>query len=81
MVVIATNSHPSVQSFFAVSRSRLADRAKCAEPAIEPEFRRQRLGTSSPKVWADCYLLAFATVAGLKLLTFDWVLRAPNWMT
>jgi uncharacterized protein len=47
--------------------------AYLSEPeAIEPEFRRQsRLGTSSPKVWADSYLLAFATVAGLKLVTFD----------
>src|SRR5207247_769294 len=49
-----------------------------SEPeAIEPEFRRQsRLGTSSPKVWADSYLLAFATVAGLKLVTFDRALRS-----
>jgi len=47
--------------------------AYLSEPeAIEPEFRQQsRLGTSSPKVWADAYLLAFATVAGLKLVTFD----------
>jgi predicted nucleic acid-binding protein len=47
--------------------------AYLSEPeAIEPEFRRQsRLGTSSPKVWADSYLLALATVAGLKLVTFD----------
>jgi hypothetical protein len=45
--------------------------------AIEPEFRRQsRLGTSSPKVWADSYLLAFATVAGLKLVTFERALRS-----
>ena len=52
--------------------------AYLAEPeAIEPEFRRQsRLGTSSPKVWADSYLLAFATVAGLKLVTFDRALRS-----
>ena len=53
--------------------------AYLSEPeAIEPEFRRQsRLGTSSPKVWADSYLLAFATVAGLKLVTFDRALRSP----
>jgi predicted nucleic acid-binding protein len=52
--------------------------AYLAEPeAIEPEFRRQsRLTTSSPKVWADAYLLAFATVAGLKLVTFDRALRS-----
>ena len=52
--------------------------AYLSEPeAIEPEFRRQsRLGTFSPKVWADAYLLAFATVAGLKLVTFDRALRS-----
>jgi len=51
--------------------------AYLSEPeAIEREFRRQSsLGTSSPKVWADAYLLAFATVAGLKLVTFDRALR------
>jgi predicted nucleic acid-binding protein len=27
-------------------------------------------------VWADSYLLAFATVAGLKLVTFDRALRS-----
>jgi hypothetical protein len=52
--------------------------AYLSEPAaIEPEFRRRlKLGTSSPKVWADAYLLAFATVAGLKLVTFDRALRS-----
>ena len=52
--------------------------AYLAEPeAIEPEFRRQsRLGTSSPKVWADSYLMAFATVVGLKLVTYDRALRS-----
>jgi toxin-antitoxin system PIN domain toxin len=45
--------------------------------AIEPEFRRpSQLSSSWPKVWADSYLLAFATVAGLKLVTFDRVLRS-----
>src|SRR5208282_6832479 len=43
-----------------------------AEPeGIELEFRRlSALRSSSPKVWADAYLLAFASVAGLKLVTF-----------
>jgi uncharacterized protein len=52
--------------------------AYLSEPGtIEPEFRRQSgLGTSSPKVWADAYPLAFATVAGLKLVTFDRALRS-----
>jgi uncharacterized protein len=40
--------------------------------ALEGEFRkRSKLPMNSPKVWADAYLLAFATVAGLKLVTFD----------
>ena len=49
-----------------------------AEPeAIEPEFRRfSGLRSSSPKVWADAYLAAFATVAGLRLITFDRGLRS-----
>ena len=49
-----------------------------AEPeAIEKEFRsRSRLSTRSPKVSADAYLLAFASVAGLKLVTFDRALRS-----
>ncbi len=49
-----------------------------SEPeAIEREFRRQSaLRNPSPKVWADAYLLAFASVAGLKLVTFDRGLRS-----
>jgi predicted nucleic acid-binding protein len=49
-----------------------------AEPEdLEPEFRsRSRLSSASPKVWADAYLGAFASVAGLKLVTFDRALKA-----
>ena len=49
-----------------------------AEPdAIEKEFRsRSRLASRSPKVWADAYLMAFASVAGLRLVTFDRSLKA-----
>ena len=49
-----------------------------SEPeTIEPEFRRRSaLRSPSPKVWVDAYLLAFATVAGLKLVTFDRGLRS-----
>jgi toxin-antitoxin system PIN domain toxin len=44
---------------------------------LEKEFRsRSRLSTRSPKVWADAYLLAFASVAGLKFVTFDRALKA-----
>lgn len=45
--------------------------------AIEKEFRLQsRLPSRSPKVWADAYLLAFASIAGLKLVTFDQALKS-----
>ena len=44
---------------------------------IEKEFRsRSRLSSASPKVWADAYLLAFAYVAGVKLVTFDHALKS-----
>lgn len=44
---------------------------------LESEFRtRSRLPSRSPKVWADAYLLAFASAAGLKLITFDRSLRS-----
>jgi toxin-antitoxin system PIN domain toxin len=44
---------------------------------IEREFRsRSRLSSRSSKVWADAYLLAFAAVAGLKLVTFDRALKS-----
>ncbi len=51
-----------------------------AEPeGIESEFRsRSQSLSASPKVWADAYLLAFATVAGLKLVTFDRALAAQG---
>ena len=51
-----------------------------AEPeSIEMEFRsRSRLSSNSPKVWADAYLLAFASIAGLKFVTFDRALKAAG---
>jgi predicted nucleic acid-binding protein len=48
-----------------------------APEELEKEFRtRSRLSTRSPKVWADAYLLAFASVADLKLVTFDRALQS-----
>jgi len=49
-----------------------------SEPeAIDQQFRRlSELRSPSPKVWVDAYLLAFASVAGLKLVTFDRGLRS-----
>ncbi len=48
------------------------------EPAgLDVDFRsRSQLPSASPKVWADAYLLAFASAAGLKLVTFDRSLRS-----
>jgi toxin-antitoxin system PIN domain toxin len=44
---------------------------------LERQFRaHSRLPSRSPKVWADAYLLAFAEVAGLKLITFDRALQS-----
>ena len=44
---------------------------------LEAELRRQtRSLGKSPKVWADAYLLSFAAVAGLKLVTFDRGMRS-----
>jgi len=43
---------------------------------LEKEFRSgSRLSSRSPKVWADAYLLAFAAVGGVKLVTFDRALQ------
>jgi toxin-antitoxin system PIN domain toxin len=58
----------------------------CADERIaflpEPETLDPRLrGFSksrhaSPKAWADAYLAAFASAAGLKLVTFDKAIRS-----
>jgi len=46
---------------------------------LEKEFRsRSRLSSQSPKVWADAYPLAFASVAGLKFVTFDRALKSQG---
>jgi uncharacterized protein len=60
---------------------RLADDERVAflpEPeGLESVFRaRSRLRSRSPKVWADAYLLVFALVSGLQLVTFDRALRS-----
>jgi uncharacterized protein len=47
------------------------------EPAgLDAEFRAlTRSPQASPKEWADSYLLAFASAADLRLVTFDHALR------
>jgi uncharacterized protein len=49
-----------------------------AEPdRLDLRFRvLTRSRHASPKVWADAYLAAFASTAGLKLVTFDKALRS-----
>ncbi len=44
---------------------------------LEMELRAHtRMSSKSPKVWADGYLLSFAIVAGLKLVTFDRAIQS-----
>ncbi|MBV8844409.1 MAG: hypothetical protein JO307_16500 [Bryobacterales bacterium] len=47
--------------------------ALLAEPqGLDPSFRTQTsAGNASPKLWADAYLLAFATAHDGVLVTFD----------
>ncbi len=50
------------------------------EPAgLEQTFRAQsRRGEPAPKDWADSYLVSFASVCGLKLVTFDQAFRGKT---
>jgi toxin-antitoxin system PIN domain toxin len=44
---------------------------------LDPRFRAlAKSRQPSPNVWADAYLAAFASAAGLKLVTFDKALRS-----
>jgi toxin-antitoxin system PIN domain toxin len=44
---------------------------------LETELRDStRAHGASPKMWADAYLLSFAAVAGLKVITFDRALQS-----
>ncbi len=46
---------------------------------LEQAFRSySRRRIPAPKEWADAYLLAFAAVAGLRLVTFDQALREKS---
>jgi predicted nucleic acid-binding protein len=43
---------------------------------LEKDFRRlSTLGTASPKIWADAYLVAFAFCHQGQLVTFDRALE------
>ena len=52
--------------------------ALLAEPAgMDSGFRDSAKSRhSSPQVWADAYLAAFASTAGLRLVTFDRAFRS-----
>ena len=44
---------------------------------LEAELRNYtRISSKSPKLWADAYLLSFAAIAGLKVVTFDRALQS-----
>ncbi len=44
---------------------------------LDPRLRSlSRSHEASPKLWADAYLAAFASVAGLRLVTFDKAFRS-----
>jgi uncharacterized protein len=46
---------------------------------LETQFRAlTRSPRASPKDWADSYLLAFASAADLRLVTFDQALRSKS---
>lgn len=46
-------------------------------PSLDPKLRIfARSRQASPKLWADAYLAAFASVAGLRLVTFDKAFRS-----
>jgi hypothetical protein len=49
-----------------------------AEPqGIDPKLRSfARSREASPKLWADVYLAAFASAAGLRVVTFDKAFRS-----
>jgi len=44
---------------------------------LEPELRvESRFSSKSPKIWADAYLLSFAIVTGVRLVTFDRAMQS-----
>jgi toxin-antitoxin system PIN domain toxin len=48
-------------------------------PQLEQDFRKLSAAkTSSPKLWADAYIVAFARAAQAKLITFDRALAKQS---
>jgi uncharacterized protein len=54
------------------SRVTFLDEPHGLEPAFRSHSRRR---IPAPKEWADSYLVAFALVSGLRLVTFDQAFR------
>ena len=77
----AMDGHPLTMTEAWRIHDRLFEDARVAfigEPAdVEPHFREYTSGQStSPKLWADAWLVAFAKATGGTLVTFDRALRA-----
>jgi toxin-antitoxin system PIN domain toxin len=48
-------------------------------PSLEASFRSiSQARRTAPKDWADSYLVAFALISGLKLVTFDQALHGRS---
>jgi hypothetical protein len=72
----AMNGKPLSMSKAWAAYDRLYEDSRVAfvpeHPGVEFTFRkRAATNLSSPKLWADAYLLSFADVAGGQLVTFD----------
>jgi uncharacterized protein len=77
--ILGVDTHTMSSAWRVLDQIQADDRiAFLAEPeGLERELRsRTDMSTRSPKLWADAYLLAFASAAGLKLVTFDRALSA-----
>ena len=76
--ILGEDTHTMAGAWRVLDQIQADDRVSfLAEPeGLNREFRsRSSLRIRSPKVWADAYLLAFTSAAGLKLITFDRALK------
>ena len=76
--ILGEDTHTMAGAWRVLDQIQADDRVSfLAEPeGLDREFRsRSSLRIRSPKVWADAYLLAFTSAAGLKLITFDRALK------
>jgi toxin-antitoxin system PIN domain toxin len=76
--ILGVDTHTMASAWDVLDQIQVDERISfLPEPeGIDLDFRsRSSLKSRSPKIWADAYLLAFASVAGLKLVTFDRALH------